>query len=315
MLADIGWAVFGLASLIFGAEALVRGSSSLALRLGISPVLVGLTVVAWGTSAPELLVSLSAVGSDSGGMALGNVVGSNITNVAVILGLTALVRPLRVESQLVRIDTPFLIAVSLLTVWFIRDFRLTRWEGAVLVALFVAYTLLHLVLARRGKDPKIAEGFESEVKVTRGGFWIDLVLVAVGIAFLGYGSDRFVHGAIGISQALGVSDAIIGLTVVAIGTSMPELVTTLAAAWRGSADIATGNIVGSCISNLLAILGLTALIHPFQAPGIETMDLLVMFLTSLLLLPLFLTGLRLGRREGFLLLAIYGAYLWFRWPH
>jgi len=315
MIADFGWMALGLLGLVGGAEFLVRGSASLALRFGISPVVVGLTVVAWGTSAPELFVSLGAATRDAGGMALGNVVGSNITNVCVILGLTALVRPLRVEWQLIKLDVPILIGATLLTVAFVWHRELGRLEGGVLLGLFIAYTVMHIVLARRKSTCEVTAEFESEVKVTRGGVLADAGLVVIGIALLGFGSEWFVDGAVGIAQALGVGDAVIGLTVVAIGTSMPELVTTLAAAWRGSADIASGNIVGSCISNLLAILGATSLIQPFSAPDVLNLDLLLMTATTVLLLPLFLTGLRLGRREGFLLLAIYAVYIFVRWPH
>jgi len=271
-------------------------------------------VVAWGTSAPELLVSLSAVSKGSGGIALGNVVGSNITNICVILGLTACVRPLRIEWQLIKLDVPILVGVTLLAVIFAWNGQLLRWQGAILLSLFIGYTVMHIVLARRKVTREVAAEFEAEIHVTRGNIWLDLFLILIGVALLALGSDWFVDGSVGIASTLGVSDAVIGLTVVALGTSMPELVTTISAAIRGSADIAAGNIVGSCIANLLAILGTTSLILPFESPDITHLDFLLMTATAMLLFPLFLTGLRLGRREGLLLLTIYAVYIFVRWP-
>ena len=315
MLTIVGLILVGLLLLCLGAEGLVRGSASLALRAGISPLVVGLTVVAFGTSSPELVVSTKAAFLGQGSIALGNVVGSNIFNVAVILGLSALVRPMKVNVQLIRFDMPFMIAVSLLAFWMFRDGALSRGESAVLFAGVVIYTTVAILMARRETSRAVEQEFSEGTPHASRSAWLDALFVLGGLALLVVGARFFVKGAVDLARVWGVSEAVIGLTIVAAGTSMPELATSMVAAFRKQEDIAIGNIVGSNIFNVLAILGITGLIHPFAAEGIKPMDFYFMLGTSILLLPLMRWGMRLNRYEGLLFLALYVAYLAVLWPN
>ena len=315
MLTIVGLILVGLLLLCLGAEGLVRGSASLALRAGISPLVVGLTVVAFGTSSPELVVSTKAAFLGQGSIALGNVVGSNIFNVAVILGLSALVRPMKVNVQLIRFDMPVMIVVSLLAFWMFRDGALSRGESAVLFAGVVTYTTVAILMARRETSLAVEQEFTEGTPHTSRSVWLDALFVLGGLALLVVGARFFVIGAVDLARVWGVSEAIIGLTIVAAGTSMPELATSMVAAFRKQEDIAIGNIVGSNIFNVLAILGISGLIHPFAAEGIKPMDFYFMLGTSILLLPLMRWGMRLNRYEGLLFLALYVAYLAVLWPN
>lgn len=305
--------VAGLAILTLGAESLVRGSAALALRLGLSPLLVGLTIAGFGTSSPELVVSMKAAFTGQGDIAVGNIVGSNIFNIGVILGLTVLVCPIKIQMQLIRLDTPVMIAITLLFLLLIADQRILRWEGAALFALLVAY-LAFTIRASRRESKAIEEEFAEELPKLDKPAWLDPLFIIAGLGMLIFGGRMFVDGAVGIARSLGISEAVIGLTIVAAGTSMPELATSVIAAIRRAPDIAVGNIVGSNIFNILAIAGLAGLAFPIQAPGISWMDLGVMTAFSILLLPLMCTGLQLKRWEGALLLLGYLAYLAFIWP-
>lgn len=314
MLAITGLILVGLVLLCLGAEGLVRGSASLALRAGVTPLVVGLTVVAFGTSSPEMVVSTKAAFLGQGSIALGNVVGSNIFNIAVILGLSALVRPLKVNVQLIRFDMPVMIAVSLLACFMFRDDAISRGEALILFVGVLAYTTVVVRMARREHSAVLNKEFEEGTPHTSKSVWLDAVFVLGGLGLLIVGARFFVLGAVDLAHVWGVSEAVIGLTIVSAGTSMPELATSMVAAFRKQEDIAIGNIVGSNIFNILAILGVSGLVHPFTAGGVTPMNFIFMLGTSIILLPLMRWGLRLNRYEGLLFLALYGAYLAVLWP-
>lgn len=298
----------GLGLLYVGAEGLVRGSASLAGRLGLTPLVIGLTVVAFGTSMPELAVSVEAALNGRSDIALGNVVGSNIGNIGLILALAAMVTPLAVQAKVLRVDTPLLMVVSLVLLVLISDGHLGRIEGAALVAGVLLYVALSLWSARRENATVHAE-FAEGVAPPSGSVARDLLFVVVGLAVLIVGARMLVQGAITVAEAAGLSDAVIGLTIVAIGTSLPELAASVVAAVKGEGDIAIGNVLGSNLFNILGILGITSLIQPLTAGGVGPMDLWVMVGFAVLLAPLMRTGWRLQRWEGALLLLLYVSYL------
>ncbi|MDW8479900.1 MAG: calcium/sodium antiporter [Xanthomonadales bacterium] len=294
---------FALLLLFVGAEALVRGAASLALRLGLSRLAVGLTVVAFGTSAPELVVSVEAALAGSGDLALGNVVGSNIFNVAVILGLAALICPIPVRERIVRLDAPLALGAALLLWPLLADGRIARVEAALLLAILGGYTALNLVLARRRVREGLQDWPDAPLAAGEGSLAWDLAGLALGLLLLVLGSELLVEQAIAIARRLGVSEAVIGLTLVAAGTSLPELATSLVAAVRRQPDIAIGNVVGSNVFNILGILGAAGLLAPLAAPQVAWRDLAILTVVSVLLLPLLYTGRLLHRLEGALLLA------------
>lgn len=304
----------GFICLFAGAEALVRGASSLALRLGLTPLVIGLTVVAFGTSAPELVVSIQGALAGQGDIAVANVVGSNIFNIAVILGLAAVILPLRVQFQLIRFDTPVMVAVSLLGVVCLLDGRFGRVEAGFFVVLLTGYTILNVRLARRQTNAEVEREFASSIGTPRRQAWLDPLLILAGLGLLVLGSHWLVGGALQLARGWGMSEAVIGLTIIAAGTSLPELATSVVAALRRASDIAIGNIVGSNIFNILGILGTSALVSPLQAPGLLPLDLAIMVGLSLVLLPIIIWGRDVNRWEGAFLLALYGGYLWLRWP-
>jgi len=299
----------GLVLLYFGAEGLVRGSSSLALRLGLSPLVVGLTVVAFGTSSPELMVSLKAALAGQADISVGNVVGSNICNIGLILGLCALITPIATNSQIVRVDIPIMIGITALSLALMADGHLGMTEGIIFVLLLVAYIVFSIQLARRQPADSLGTEFGEEVKISKRGLAIDILMVIGGLALLVFGARFLVDGAIIIARTYGLSEALIGLTIVAIGTSLPELATSLLAAIKKESDIAVGNIVGSNIFNLVGILGITAIVHPLQAAGIGAVDLAVMAGFALLLWPMAYYQQRITRPEGAMLLLGYVAFL------
>jgi cation:H+ antiporter len=309
MTAAILYLALGLALLSYGAEALVRGSSSLALRLGLSPLVVGLTVVAFGTSSPELVVSLKAGLAGQGNISVGNVVGSNICNLGLILGICALVTPIATTTQIVRIDIPIMIAATALTIFLLSDGTLGRTEGIILYALLLAYVISSVLLARRQSADTLGAEFGQEVKVSKRGLAVDFLMVAGGLVLLIFGARFLVDGAVVIARAFGWSEALIGLTVIAVGTSLPELATSLVAAVKKEVDIAVGNIVGSNIFNLLGILGITAMVAPLDASGISLVDYAVMAAFALVLWPMAYHQKRITRLEGAILLSGYTAYL------
>ena len=314
MIASLVWIVIALAVLTFGAESLVRGSASLALRLGVTPLMVGLTVVAFGTSSPELVVSLKAGLAGMGDVALGNVVGSNLFNIGVILGLTAVICPIPVKAQVVKIDTPIMIGACVLVPMMLWDRHVTRWEGLALVGGVVAYTWMNWVLSRREFASEVKSEFEEAMPPKARAWWADVMWMAAGLTMLVLGSRLLVDHCLVVARYFGVSEAVISLTIIAAGTSMPELATSVVAGLRKQPDIAIGNAVGSNIFNVLCILGLTATAAPLESHGISHNDMLWMVGLAVLLLPLLLVGRRLYRLEGMVLLSAYGSYLWTLWP-
>lgn len=307
--------VAGLALLMGGGEALVRGASGLALIARVTPAVVGLTIVAAGTSMPELVVSTQAALEGSPGLAVGNVVGSNIFNIGAILGLAALVRPLRIQGNTVRLEWPVMMLAAFLLHLLSRDGSVDRLEGGFLLGGMVAFTAYAVWVGRKAtaevEDAEFAlVATASFGRVGRAALLFNLAAVVVGIGLLAGGSTALVRGAIGVASGLGVSATVIGLTIVAAGTSTPELVTSLMAARRGQDDIAVGNVVGSNIFNVLGILGTTALIQPLPVPSeIIVRDNWWMMGASLLLFPLMKSGMRINRLEGVGLLTGFCAYM------
>ncbi len=297
----------GLALLYFGGEALVRGASELALRLGVSALAIGLTVVAFGTSAPELAVSLDAALSGADDIALGNVIGSNIANIALILGLTLLIRPIAVEAKIVRIDAPLLVAASVGLVVILADGRASRAEGGVLAVCLVAYVVFTFLGSRREPEP-VQDEFAAAAPSTHPSLLLSIVLLVFGLGMLILGGRQLVAAAVGFATAFGVPQAVIGLTIVAVGTSLPELATSLVAVAKGQNDIAVGNVVGSNLFNILGILGITGLVHPLAMGQIAPGDLALMLLLAVALALLMFIRRRLGRLEGALLLGTFVAY-------
>ena len=306
--------VGGLVLLFFGADWLVKGAVTMALHLGLSPLIVGLTVVALGTSLPEALVSVKASLDNQGGIALGNVIGSNILNIALILGLSALIQPLKVDSHIVKADVPLLVGASFLLMVLLEDFHISRMEGALLLLGIVFYVCGNIMTVKRTspEEDKI-EGMEIPEDPSKNLFR-DIGFLILGLIALAFGSSFLVSGAVDLARIWGLSEALIGLTIVSIGTGTPELATALMAAYRKTADIAIGNAVGSNLFNIMFVVGLAGLVAPMDATGINSSDLYVMFGLTILLLPTVWTGMVLDRKEGFLFLAVYVAYLYYLWP-
>ena len=310
MLAPSLLMLVGLVLLAAGAEALVRGSTSIALRLGVTPLVIGLTVVAFGTGSPELTVSVEAAYRGNSGIALGNVVGSNISNVALILGVSALARPMHVRSQLIRREMPLMIAVTLLLCLLLWDGTLGRVDGLLLVVGAVAYTAFAYLSARRDRNASVAAEFDAGIKEISRPAWLDTTFVVTGFAALLVGAKLLLGGATVVAESFGISQVVIGLTIVAIGTSLPELATSVVAAVRGEADVAFGNVIGSNILNILCILGVAALIRPFEVQDLRPLDLGALVASAVIVLPLMWRGYVLNRWEGAILLTGYVAYLY-----
>jgi pyrroloquinoline quinone biosynthesis protein B len=298
----------GLLLLYLGGEALVRGACSLALRLRISPLVVGLTVVAFGTSAPELAVSLEASLGGVGDIALGNVIGSNIANIALILGVTALVRVTRVEARILRIDAPLMVLASLVLVMMLVDGGLSRLEGGFLVVGLAAWVGFTAVAARR-ESQAVRQEFSMGVPHSVSRIAIAVVFVFGGIGALAVGGQLLIDAAVAIAASAGVSQAVIGLTVVAVGTSLPEFAASVVAAIRGHGDIAVGNVVGSNLFNVLGILGIATLVTPLGRGAIDWITLGVFVGVAVLIVPLLYTQRQLSRVEGAGLLLVYAAYV------
>lgn len=309
----------GLVVVLAGAEMVLQGASRIAARLRVPPILIGLTVVSVGTSVPELAVGITAVTEDKGPLAVGNIAGTNILNILFILGLSALIRPLPTRMLSVRLDVPVMIAAALALIAMAWDGRLDRTEGVVLLIGAVLYTV-GLIRLSREENTALEQEFSREVAgmlpVQPASSWLFMCwnggLLATGMALTLFGADLLVNGASSMARAYGVSDAFIGLTVVAIGTSAPELATTLLATLKGDRDVAIGNLIGSSIYNILVILGLTMVAAP---DGIEVgadvlrIDLPLAALVAIVCLPVFRSERRVSRREGAAFVAAYLAYL------
>lgn len=308
-------ALAGLALLTVGAEALVRGAASVARLARVTPAVIGLTIVAMGTSFPELTVSVVAALGDRPDVAVGNVVGSNIVNVAVIAGVAALILPLPVQGTTVKLEWPFMFVASVVGLLLARDGAIDRLEGGfflVALALFVAYALR---LARREVTAREAQQFAQavaalEVRTRRAAAIVDVGLIVGGLALMGLGGRWLVNGAVELARVAGVTDRVIALTLVAGGTSLPELATSIVAALRRQTEIAIGNLIGSNIFNLLGILGVVALLAPVPvSPALVAVDMWWMVAFALLLFPILRSGFRISRWEGVLLLGAYAVYL------
>lgn len=302
----------GIAALYYGAEFLVKGGCSLAEKAGISQLVIGLTLVACATSAPELVVSIKSALNGSADISLGNIVGSNISNIALILGLCACITPLSVKYQVLRFDAPVMAGASiLLAVFYFSSNGLNRIHGGILFLCFLVYTIWNIHASRKEEktETEKQDGAKKPLSLFRA-----CILVVLGLAFLIGGAEAFLKSAVFFAKMLKLSDAVIGLTIVAVGTSLPELATSVVAAVRGEKDIAIGNAVGSNIFNVLAILGITPLITPLKNSTLAPVDLGLMVFSALLLLPMLRTGWKLSRIEGIFLLMIYTAYtVWLLW--
>lgn len=307
--------VAGLALLALGAELLVRGASRLALTLGISPLVIGLTVVAFGTGAPELAVTLQSGLAGQAGIAIGNVVGSNISNVLLVLGLSALVAPLAVAPQVLRQEIPLMVGVSLLLWGLVFDGHLGRWESTLLLGLLGVYTAF-LVRQSRHTRATLRREYAEALPPPSPSAWdrhwtVQALLVVFGLALLVLGARWLVQSAVAFATYLGVSKLVIGLTIVAVGTSLPEVATSILATVRGERDIAVGNVIGSNIFNILGVLGITGLAAPSGltvTPGVLGFSMLVMLATAIACFPIAFTGRVIARWEGGLFLFFFAAY-------
>jgi len=310
----LGLCVLGIVGLTTGGEALVRGAVALARRTRISPAVIGLTIVAFATSLPELVVSVFAALQDSTDVALGNVVGSNIANVGLILGLSAVIQPLPVYGNAVRVEWPFMFLASCVAVVMGWYHSLTRPEGVILLVLLIGFNWITAWHASRpGSDQGMA-GISGEVDLLAQAPWqrrlpVQLGMVAGGCLLLVLGGRALVTGAVTLAQLANISERVIGLTVVAIGTSLPELATSLIAARHGHTDMAVANVIGSNIFNILGVLGTVALIHPIPIPNDTVIDMVWMLGFSLAIFPMMHRDFRVSRREGGVLLTGYAVYL------
>jgi cation:H+ antiporter len=305
--------ILGFGILITGAEVLVRGASRLAIIAGITPLVVGLTVVAYGTSAPELAVSVQASYAGQPDIAIGNVVGSNISNVLLVLGISAAVAPLAVSQQLVRWDIPIMIGLSILVFIIGLDGKLNRWDGLILFSGAVVYTAMAVRQSRQEILQLASTLVESPPESKLKGGWqriaLQFVYISVGLALLVMGARWLVNGAVILAKLFNVNELVIGLTIVAVGTSLPEIATSIVAALRGDRDIAVGNVVGSNIFNILLVLGLSSIVAPDGlnvAPPVLAFDIPVMIAVALACLPIMFSGYRIARWEGFLFLGLIG---------
>ena len=301
----------GLVFLLLGAEILVRGASRLASSFSISPLVIGLTVVAFGTSAPEFAVSVGGALAGQGDLALGNVVGSNIFNVLFILGLAAVIHPLTVAEKLVRLDVPLMIGASLLVLLFGWDSRISRFEGLALLVLGITYTVVQIrqgLVHGEGSNEASLGPANLTLRVGRGRA---LLMIALGLGFLVFGARWLVEGATGVARSLGIGELVIGLTVVAAGTSLPEVATSVLASLRGERDIAVGNVIGSNLFNILWVLGLTSALSP-QGVAVSASswgwELPMMMVSALVCLPILFSDFVVSRWEGGLFLATFLAY-------
>lgn len=298
----------GILLLYAGAELLVRGGAALALRVGISPLVVGLTIISFGTSAPELVVSLKAALDHDSAIALGNVIGSNIANLALVLGLSATIRPLRVEHQVVRQDMPILLIATLAIVGVLWNGQVSQMEGGLLFSALIIYILISIRRSRQ-KQQNLTPSLNKRVSTPVHNGWAQAAILVLGIGLLIPGSQMLLRGAIHVATDLGWSPLVIGLTIVAIGTSLPEIATSVVAAIRREGDLAVGNAVGSNIFNILCILGLTALLFGIDGGGVNWVDLGVMSATVIVCLPIMRSGFVISRLEGILLLSGYAGYM------
>ncbi|MHC3002967.1 calcium/sodium antiporter [Gordonia sp. GN26] len=310
MLLDAGLVLVGLAGLVLGAELLVRGGSAIATRLGVSPLLVGLTIVSIGTSMPELAVGIDAAFSDAGPLAVGNVAGTNIVNILLILGLSAAMVPLALGRQTLRMDLPTMCLSGLLLLVLSLNGSLGRLDGLLLLSLAVVYTAAAIRWELKQRATAVETEIAEELPATGGPLWSRLLQLLGGIGVIVLAADWLVRGSVSIATDLGVSEAFIGLTIVAIGTSAPELTTTIMSTIRGDRDLAIGNLIGSSVYNIVFILGLTAVIKPIDVTDeLIRVDIPLMAAVAILCVPVFLSGRRVSWWEGIGFVALYAVYL------
>tara|TARA_B110000046_G_scaffold32429_1_gene34753 strand:- start:18944 stop:19891 length:948 start_codon:yes stop_codon:yes gene_type:complete len=305
------WLFLGLIALVLGGEFLVRGAVSIALKAKISPLVVGMTVVSFGTSAPELLVSLSAVFGGHPDVSVGAVVGSNISNIGLVLGITVLIFPIVVNRDILRIDWPLMILATFLFYFFAMNGELSWWEGVVLISILALFTFW---LVSRSRKEGIQKAAESEVEELNSGnpIYKDVLFLSVGMIALYFGAEWLIDSVVGIASSHGVSEKLISVTIVAFGTSLPELVTSAMAALRKETDISIGNLIGSNIFNIFAVLGVTAIVHPLSiSDSINQFDVYFLLGISLLLLPIMLFGKRIRWYKGVVLILFYLFYIYF----
>ena len=305
--------IAGLTALFFGAEWLVKGASDIAIKMGISPLVVGLTVVAFGTSMPELLVCLQANADNQPDVALGNIIGSNICNIALILGIAAVMKPIVIHRQIIRKEMPILIGVTLAFIAMLYNGSISRVEGGLLVAAVLTYVVTSIVQSRKEKDQDNYGEFSPEeiAEVKKSGakkMAISVGLIAIGLVVLKFGSEWLVDGGEFVAIQMGIDEAIIALFLFAFGTSLPELATSIIAIRKGEGDIITGNAIGSCIFNVLAVIGITALVKPIAQGEIELLDKMVMLGATVGIFLFMGSRMRLSRVEGVILLVGYATY-------
>jgi len=305
------WLVLGLIALVLGGEFLVRGAVSIALKAKISPLVVGMTVVSFGTSAPELLVSLSAVLDGYPDVSVGAVVGSNISNIGLVLGITVLIFPIVVNRDSLRIDWPLMILATFLFYFFAMNGVVSWWEGTIFISILSLFTFW---LIRRSRREGVQLAAESEAEELNAGnpAYKDILFLALGMVALYFGAEWLITSVVSIAKSQGVSEKLISVTIVAFGTSLPELVTSAMAAIRKETDISIGNLIGSNIFNIFAILGITAVVHPLTiSDSINQFDVYFLLGISLLLLPIMLFGKKIGRWKGVFLILFYVFYVYF----
>jgi cation:H+ antiporter len=316
IIAGVFWLVAGFALLVLGSEWVIRAAARVAAALGITPMVIGLTVVSVGTSVPELAVGITASLQGSGSLAVANISGTNLFNLLFILCLSAAIRSLPIALQVFKLDLPAMVVAALLLLWMAGDGQLSQLEGAVMVAAAVVYTLALIRITRR-EAPAVKEEFSEEYGIKPNGAGVrarDVAMLIAGIAMNVIGADWLVDGAVTLARALQVPETVIGLTIVSAGTSAPELVTTVIGTLRNERDVAVGNLLGSSIYNILIILGLTCAVSPSGVPvehNLVTVDLPVMCAAVVLALPVFWTGRRVSRLEGWLGIAVYCSYLFY----
>lgn len=311
MLLNITILIVGLFFLIMGGDFLVRGASKIALRLHISPLVVGLTIVAFGTSAPELLISVNAALNGSPDIAMGNVIGSNICNLALVLGITAILSDMKVQQASIKVDWPMAMGSSLLLYFLLFDHALGKIEGAVFVTILVIYIII--IIRKSRKETKMMRDVEKDIELPSlpsGKLGKDILFITVGCAGLYFGAEWFVGAAQELAGALGISDRVIGLTIVALGTSLPELVTAVVASLKKETDLALGNLMGSNIFNILSILGITSLITDIHvSEEILKVDMLWMLGLTFAIMPIMVTKGKIERIEGIFLVMVYIIYI------
>ncbi|NKB23470.1 MAG: calcium/sodium antiporter [Kiritimatiellae bacterium] len=312
MLIPVSQIFAGLLLLYAGAESLVRGSTRLALRLGMSRLVVGLTVIAFATSSPELIVGIQTSLNGQGSFVLGNMVGSNICNIALILGVSALIYPIQTHIKVIRFEIPVLLVTTILCCLLVFNRVLSPFEGVFLLSCFILYVIVSIRLARNESRASKEEKCNPSLEHSKGNILLDLVFITTGIFILMFGAHYLVRGATTVALSFNVSEAMIGLTIGAIGTSLPELAAAIVASSKRESDIIVGNVIGSNLFNILCVLAIASLIHPIKAPDIQNVDLVLMLVLAILALPIMKSGRRISRIEGAFLATLYLGYLTYR---